>query len=85
MMGLAVHANALRPLGAGFQTAAEAAFTHELSHIQSSPLDGQHFVQALDYELCTSLQSNPRALKQHLDNKGLNPCQLDASFPMMGL
>jgi sugar phosphate isomerase/epimerase len=62
----------------------ESAVKHGLSHIEFGVIHGQYFIHGLGYEPSVSLQSNPRALKRQLDEKGLHVSQIDAAFPMMG-
>jgi sugar phosphate isomerase/epimerase len=47
-------------------------------------IHGQYFVNGLCYDPAVSLQSNPRALRRLLDNRGLRVSQIDAAFPLMG-
>jgi len=55
-----------------------------LKHIEFAVIHGQYFIQAMGYEPGISLQSNPRALRRYLDQKGLTVSQIDGSFPLMG-
>ena len=38
----------------------------------------------MGYDPSISLQSNPRALRRYLDDKGLKVSQIDGSYPFMG-
>lgn len=84
MIELGMHTDNWRQLSGNFQMAVEAAVKHGLSHIEFGVIHGQYFVHGLGYDPAVSLQSNPRALKRYLDDKGLKVSQIDAAFPMMG-
>ena len=71
MIELGMHTDNWRELSGNLQTAAESAVQHGLSHIEFGTIHGQYFVNGLGYEPSVSLQSNPRALKRYLDEKGL--------------
>jgi sugar phosphate isomerase/epimerase len=62
----------------------ESAVKHGLDHIEFGVIHGQYFIHGLGYDPSVSLESNPRALKRYLDEKGLQVSQIDAAHPMMG-
>ena len=70
--------------GGNLQIAVDTAVKYGLSHIEFGVIHGQYFVHGLGYDPSVSLQSNPRALRRYLDEKGLKVSQIDAAFPMMG-
>ncbi len=84
MIELGLHTDNWRPLSGSFKTAAETAVKYGLTHLEFSAIHGQYFIQAMGYEPGISLQSNPRALRRWLDQKGLKVSQIDGSFPFMG-
>ncbi len=84
MIELGMHTDNWRVLSGNFQIAVETAVKYGLSHLEFGVIHGQYFVQGLGYDPSVSLQSNPRALKRYLDEKGLSVSQIDAAFPMMG-
>ncbi len=84
MIQLGMHTDNWRCLSGSFETACEAAVRHGLEHIEFAVIHGQNFIQAMGYDPGISLQSNPRALKRYLDEKGLQVSQIDGSYPMMG-
>jgi sugar phosphate isomerase/epimerase len=84
MIQLGMHTDNWRILSGNFQMAVESAVKYGLSHIEFGVIHGQYFVHGLGYDPAVSLQSNPRALKRHLDENGLRVSQIDAAFPMMG-
>ncbi len=84
MIELGMHTDNWRVLSGGVETAIDSAVANGLPHIEFGVIHGQYFINALGYEPSVSLQSNPRALKRHLDEKGLTVSQIDAAFPMMG-
>jgi sugar phosphate isomerase/epimerase len=55
-----------------------------VKHLEFAVIHGQNFIQALGYDPGISLQSNPRALRRYLEQKGLTVSQIDGSYPMMG-
>jgi sugar phosphate isomerase/epimerase len=55
-----------------------------LQHIEFAVIHGQYFINAMGYDPSVSLQSNPRALRRYLDEKGLKVSQIDGSYPFMG-
>lgn len=84
MIELGLHTDNWRTLSGSFQAAIDAAVKHGLSHIEFAVIHGQYFVQAMGYDPAVSLQSNPRALRRYLDQKGLVVSQIDGSYPLMG-
>jgi sugar phosphate isomerase/epimerase len=61
----------------------DSAVKHGLTHIEFGVIHGQYFIHGLGYDPSVSLQSNPRALKRYLDERGLQVSQIDAAHPMM--
>jgi len=84
MIELGMHTDNWRELSGNLRTAVESAVKHELPYIEFGTIHGQYFVNGLGYEPSISLQSNPRALKRYLDEKGVRVSQMDAAFPLMG-
>lgn len=84
MIELGLHTDNWRPLSGSFKTAVETAVKYELTHVEFAAIHGQYFIQAMGYEPGISLQSNPRALRRWLDQKGVAVSQIDGSFPLMG-
>ncbi len=84
MIELGMHADNFRPLSANFKTAVESAIKYKMDHIEFAVIHGQYFVQAMGYDPAISLQSNPRALRRYLDEKGIKVSQIDGSYPLMG-
>jgi sugar phosphate isomerase/epimerase len=84
MIELGMHTDNWRTLSGNFKAAVDSAVKYGLSHIEFGVINGQYFVQGLGYDPAVSLQSNPRALKRSLDERGLKVSQIDAAFPMMG-
>lgn len=84
MIELGLHTDNWRPLSGSFKTAVDTAVKYGLKHIEFAVIHGQYFIQAMGYEPGISLQSNPRALRRYLDQKGLAVSQLDGSYPLMG-
>lgn len=84
MIELGMHTDNWRPLSGNFKTAIDSAVQNGLSHIEFGVIHGQYWVNALGYEPAVSLQSNPRALRRFLDQKGLRVSQIDAAYPLMG-
>ena len=84
MIELGMHTDNWRPLSGNFQTACESAVKYQLQHIEFAVIHGQNFLQAMGYDPAVSLQSNPRALRKYLDEKGLAVSQIDGSYPLMG-
>jgi len=84
MIELGMHTDNWRCLSGNFQQACESAVEHGLEHIEFAVIHGQNFIQAMGYDPGVSLQSNPRALKRYLDEKGLKVSQIDGSYPLMG-
>ncbi len=84
MIELGIHADNWRTLSGNLPTAVESAARYGLSHVEFGVIHGQYFVQGLGYDPAVSLLSNPRALKRHLDERGLKVSQIDAAFPLMG-
>ena len=84
MIELGMHTDNWRERSGNLQIAAESAVKHGLSFIEFGTIHGQYFVHGLGYEPSVSLQSNPRALKRYLDERGLRVSQMDAAYPLMG-
>ena len=84
MIDLGMHTDNWRTLSGNFKTAVDSAVKYGLSHIEFGVIHGQYFVNGLGYDPAVSMQSNPRALRRYLDQKGLRVSQIDGAFPMMG-
>jgi len=84
MIHLGLHTDNWRPLSMSFEAAAEKIVATGLKHIEFAVIHGQNFIQALGYDPGVSLQSNPRALRRFLEQKGLEVSQIDGAYPMMG-
>ena len=84
MIELAMHTDNWRTLNGNLKTAVDSAVKYGLSHIEFGVIHGQYFVQGLGYDPAVSMQSNPRALRRYLDQKGLRVSQIDGAYPMMG-
>ena len=79
MVELGMHTDNWRVLSGNFQIAVETAVKYQLSHIEFGVIHGQYFIAAMGYDPSISLQSNPRALRRYLDEKGLRVSQIDGS------
>jgi sugar phosphate isomerase/epimerase len=84
MIELGLHTDNWRTLSGSFNAACDSAVKYGLKHIEFAAIHGQYFINAMGYDPSISLQSNPRALKRYLDEKGLKVSQIDGSFPFMG-
>lgn len=84
MIELGLHTDNWRTLSGSFQTACDTAVKYGLKHIEFAVIHGQYFITAMGYDPSISLQSNPRALRRYLDDKGLKVSQIDGSYPFMG-
>jgi sugar phosphate isomerase/epimerase len=84
MIELGMHTDNWRTLSGNFKAAVDSAVKYGLSHIEFGVIHGQYFVNGLGYDPAVSLQSNPRALRRYLDQKGLRVSQIDGAFPLMG-
>jgi sugar phosphate isomerase/epimerase len=84
MIELGMHTDNWRTLSGNFKAAIDSAVKHGLSHIEFGVIHGQYFVNGLGYDPAVSLQSNPRALRRYLDQKGLRVSQIDGAYPLMG-
>ncbi len=84
MIELGMHTDNWRTLSGSFETAVESTVKYGLEHIEFAVIHGQNFLQAMGYDPAISLQSNPRALKRYLDEKGIKVSQIDGSYPLMG-
>jgi sugar phosphate isomerase/epimerase len=84
MIELGMHTDNWRTLSGNFKAAVDSAVKYGLSHIEFGVIHGQYFVQGLGYDPAVSMQSNPRALRRYLDQKGLRVSQIDGAYPMMG-
>ena len=84
MIELGMHTDNWRTLSGNFKAAVDSAVKYGLSHVEFGVIHGQYFVNGLGYDPAVSLQSNPRALRRYLDQKGLRVSQIDGAFPLMG-
>ena len=84
MIHLGYHTDNLRPLSQGFEAAVEQGLRLGLRHVEFAVIHGQNFIQAMGYDPAISLQSNPRALKRYLDERGVEVSQIDGAYPLMG-
>ena len=84
MIHLGLHTDNWRPLSVGFEAACDKIAATGLKHLEFAVIHGQNFIAALGYDPGVSLQSNPRALRRFLDQRGLRVSQIDGSYPMMG-
>ena len=84
MIELGMHTDNWRPLSGSFRQAAETSVKYGLKHLEFAAIHGQYFIQAMGYDPAISLQSNARALKRYLDEKGMQVSQIDGAFPLMG-
>jgi hypothetical protein len=84
MIELGLHTDNCRTFSGSFETASDAAVKYGLKHSEFAVIHGKYFVNAMNYVPGISLQSNPRALRGYLDEKGLKVSQIDGSFPFMG-
>jgi sugar phosphate isomerase/epimerase len=84
MIELGMHTDNWRALSGNFGAAVDSAVKYGLSHIEFGVIHGQYFVNGLGYDPAVSMQSNPRALRRYLDQKGLRVSQIDGAFPLMG-
>lgn len=84
MIHLGLHTDNWRPLSLSFEAAIDKIAVTGLRHIEFAAIHGQNFIQALGYDPGVSLQSNARALRRLLDQKGLAVSQIDGAYPMMG-
>jgi sugar phosphate isomerase/epimerase len=84
MIELAVHTDNWRVLSRDYKTAAEAAVKYGLSHMEIGVVHGQYFMNGLGFDPAVSMQSNPRAIRRYLDQKGIRISQIDAAYPMFG-
>jgi sugar phosphate isomerase/epimerase len=84
MIDLGLHTDNWRPLSQSFQQAVDKIVAFGVRHLEFAVIHGQNFIQALGYDPGISLQSNPRALRRYLEQKGLTVSQIDGSYPMMG-
>lgn len=84
MIELGFHTDNWRPLSQSFETAVEKGVALGLRHVEFAVVNGQNFLQAMGYDPAVSLQSNGRALRRCLDQRGVVVSQIDGSFPLMG-
>jgi sugar phosphate isomerase/epimerase len=84
MIELGLHTDNWRPLSVSFEAACDKIVKFGVKSLEFAVIHGQNFIQALGYDPGVSLQSNPRALRNYLDKKGLSVSQIDGSYPMMG-
>jgi sugar phosphate isomerase/epimerase len=84
MIELGFHTDNWRPLSVGFEGSVEKGVQLGLKHVEFAVIHGQNFIQAMGYDPAISLQSNPRALKRFLDDRGVQVSQIDGAYPLMG-
>ncbi len=84
MIELGFHTDNWRPLSVSFEGAVEKGLALGLKHVEFAAIHGQNFIQAMGYDPGISLQSNAKALKRYLDNKGMSVSQIDGAYPLMG-
>ena len=84
MIQLGLHTDNWRPLSASFETAIDKVVKTGVKHVEFAVIHGQNFIQALGYDPGVSLQSNARAIRRYVEQKGLSISQIDGSYPMMG-
>ncbi len=84
MIELGMHTDNWRALSGSFATAVESTIRHGISHIEFAVIHGQYFINAMGYDPAVSMESNPRALRRYLDERGVQVSQLDGSYPLMG-
>ena len=84
MIELGMHTDNWRPLSKSFEFAVQKIVETGLKHIEFAVIHGQNFIQALGYDPGVSLQTNPRALRHYIEDRGLAVSQIDGSYPMMG-
>ncbi len=84
MIELGLHTDNWRPLSGSFHTAIDAAVKYDIKHVEFAVIHGQYFINAMGYDPAVSMQSNPRALKRYLDERGIQVSQIDGSYPLMG-
>ena len=83
MIRLGVHTDNWRTLSGSFELAIEKTVELNIDHVEFSVIDGQYYIQAMGYDPSVSMESNPRAIKRYLDDRGLSISQIDGSYPMM--
>jgi sugar phosphate isomerase/epimerase len=84
MIELGFHTDNWRPLSMGFEASVEKGLALGLRHVEFAAIHGQNFIQAMGYDPGISLQSNARALKRYLREKGVAVSQIDGAYPLMG-
>jgi len=84
MIEIGLHTDNWRALSQSFETAVEKIAANGIKHLEFAAIHGQDFIAALGYDPGVSLQSNPRAIRRFLDQKGIQVSQIDGSYPMMG-
>jgi len=84
MIHLGLHTDNWRPLSRSFEFSIDRIAATGLKHVEFAVIHGQNFIQALGYDPGISLQSNPRAVRRLLEDKGLEASQIDGAYPMMG-
>jgi sugar phosphate isomerase/epimerase len=84
MIELAIHTDNWRELSGDYKMAVESAVKYGLSYIELGVVHGQYFMNGLGFDPAVSMQSNPRAIRRYLDQKGVRISQIDAAYPMMG-
>ncbi|MHB0960625.1 MAG: sugar phosphate isomerase/epimerase family protein [Pirellulaceae bacterium] len=84
MIELGFHTDNWRPLSLGFEASVEKGLALGLRHVEFAAIHGQNFIQAMGYDPGISLQSNARALKRYLQEKGVAVSQIDGAYPLMG-
>ena len=84
MIELGMHTDNWRPLSQSFEFSVQKIVETGLKHVEFAVIHGQNFIQALGYDPGVSLQTNPRALRHYIEDRGLAVSQIDGSYPMMG-
>ncbi len=84
MIELGFHTDNWRPLSLSFEGAVDKGLELGLKHVEFAAIHGQNFIQAMGYDPGISLQSNAKALKRYLDQKGVQVSQIDGAYPLMG-
>ena len=83
MIELGIHTDNWRTLSGSFEAAIETTVKYGVKNTEFTVIHGQYYVTAMGYEPSVSMQSNPRAVKRYLDDRGIKVSQIDAAYPMM--
>lgn len=83
MVELGMHTDNWRTLSGSFELGIDKAVEFNFKHVEFGVVHGHHFITSMGYEPSISMQTNPRALRRYLEEKGLQVSQIDASFPLM--